>query len=370
MDQLTEQQIRTATERANILHRIWETAKEYSGRAFVVGALAIPSAAFVAAEASAEASLPQGGTPLIEDGTHICNASDQGKTPVSYESQPGPNGLILEVAYCSNTTPQSSSVEEVTDVSEATPPASNGQSQQGEGQQTGNQTGAPNGNIVPKEPTFEEVLAYVQCGSGLGDANEAALLRSLKTAEGSERLAVLVEQCPVQFVGDVILELGRPLTNIEQVLSLAYLNITPDTPQTAELDSYLTKLYQQQQQAAVFATSTTTTMPNTTDASVSDSTFTPAIAVSELPDGETSEVTEPNPNTEVASTTGLAANANSVTSDSANVAPMTTAELTNEPSSDSAETVLGALLATSAVIGLTFAVRSIHRHGTPRPANP
>lgn len=367
MDQLTEQQIRTATERANILHRIWETAKEYSGRAFVVGALAIPSAAFVAAEASAEASLPQGGTPLIEDGTHICSGTaDQSKTPVSYDHQPGVNGAVIEIPYCADDPAPVVTIETV----ESTQPATNEQSQQGEGQQTVNQAGEPSGNIVPKEPTFEEVLAYVQCGSGLGDANEAALLRSLKTAEGSERLAVLVEQCPVQFVGDVILELGRPLTNIEQVLSLAYLKITPDTPQTAELDSYLTKLYQQQQQAAVFATSTTTTMPNTTDASVSDSTFTPAIAVSELPDGETSEVTEPNPNTEVASTTGLAANANSVTSDSANVAPMTTAELTNEPSSDSAETVLGALLATSAVIGLTFAVRSIHRHGTPRPANP
>ena len=131
--------------------------------------------------------------------------------------------------------------------------------------------GGTNTTSPPRPPakTWEQTIAE-RC---LDQPNNDSLATSLDVAratDGSGRLVVYARECGISFVGDVVPDLGRPMTNVDWAVLDPANNITPNQAQLdilrASADAQWLAEHPELATTTTLppATSTTTAVPSTT----------------------------------------------------------------------------------------------------------
>jgi hypothetical protein len=99
-------------------------------------------------------------------------------------------------------------------------------------------------------------------------------LTETRGSDGSNRIIELLATCDVAFVGDIVAELGRPQTNVEQFIADPANDITPNQAQIDVLHDELSLYWRiavtaAPQLATTVPTSVDATTPGGSDASTS-----------------------------------------------------------------------------------------------------
>ena len=93
----------------------------------------------------------------------------------------------------------------------------------------------------PQTASSEEFAATLAatCEGDAGHPLLAAALRNAALPDGSLRVVTVLQTCDVEFIGAVDAELGRPLTNVEELIADPVNNVTPNQAQRDVLNAEL-----------------------------------------------------------------------------------------------------------------------------------
>ena len=98
-------------------------------------------------------------------------------------------------------------------------------------------TSPATGTSAPAD-SFEALLA-TQCAGQQGQPVLAEELEELRGDDGSRRIVQILATCDVVFTGDVVVDLGRPSTNVEAMIDDPANDVTPNEAQVDALNSEL-----------------------------------------------------------------------------------------------------------------------------------
>jgi hypothetical protein len=206
----------------------------------------------------------------------------------------GPGGGGDDESTTSTSDGSSSSSSSSTDASTSSTDNSTSSTDGPTSTSDGVSTSGPDSSDVssPTVATFPddswEAQALERCAGQVGDPEFAAqLLAALdptgatENDRGSRRLPLLVERCAMTFVGDVVPELGRPVTEFEQIVDDELIvvpgdgtnDVTPNAEQLALLDAAAAAAFPtcRPQPDSVSSTSTTAASADPTTSAVESS---------------------------------------------------------------------------------------------------